>query len=171
MKRISSLFLVAILSGAVTLGAYKLVFDQESNNSTLSIAPTETNYTKNVNLGADNVDFTKAAEEAVHSVVHVKNVSYSRARPNSMMEYIYGYRGGQQRAQVGTGSGVIITEDGYIVTNNHVIQNASELEITLNNNKSYKARLVGTDSKMDIALLKVDTDENINFFYLYHVST
>ncbi|OIQ21007.1 MAG: serine protease [Flavobacterium sp. MedPE-SWcel] len=163
MKRISSLFLVAMLSGAVTLGAYKLVFDQESNNSALSVVPTETNYTKNVNLGAENVDFTKAAEEAVHTVVHVKNVSYSRARPNSMMEYIYGYRGGEQRAQVGTGSGVIITEDGYIVTNNHVIQNASELEITLNNNKSYKARLVGTDSKMDIALLKVDTDEKLPY--------
>lgn len=157
MKKISSLFLVALLSGATTLGAYKLVFDEDINTSSLAVAPLQTNYTKNVALGAENVDFTKAADEAVHTVVHVKNVSYSKARTNSLMEYMYGYRGGEPQAQVGTGSGVIITEDGYIVTNNHVIQNASELEVTLNNNKSYKARLVGTDSKMDIALLKVDT--------------
>ncbi len=79
------------------------------------------------------------------------------------MEYFYGYRAGQPQPQVGTGSGVIITEDGYIVTNNHVVENASELEVTLNNNKTYKARLVGTDSKMDIALLKVDTKDKLPY--------
>lgn len=164
MKRFSSLFIVALLSGATTLGAYKLVFDEDTNASTaLSVVPTQTNYTKAVALGAETVDFTKAADEALHTVVHVKNVSYSRTSSNPVLEYFYGYRGGEQRAQVGTGSGVIITEDGYIVTNNHVIQNASELEVTLNNNKSYKAELVGTDSKMDIALLKVDTDEKLPY--------
>ncbi|AXG72793.1 PDZ domain-containing protein [Flavobacterium arcticum] len=163
MKRISSLFIVALLSGATTLGAYKLVFDEDTANTSLSVAPAQTNYTKTVALGAENVDFTKAADEAVHTVVHVKNVSYSKTPSNPIMEYFYGYRGGEQRAQVGTGSGVIITEDGYIVTNNHVIQNASELEVTLNDNRSYKARLVGTDSKMDIALLKVDTDEKLAY--------
>ncbi len=96
-------------------------------------------------------------------VVHVKNVTVSEVPSNPIMEYFYGYRGGQQQTQIGTGSGVIITEDGYIVTNNHVIQNATELEVTLNNNKSYKAKLVGTDSKMDIALLKVDADEKLPY--------
>jgi len=56
---------------------------------------------------------------------------------------------------------VIISEDGYIVTNNHVIQDASELEVTLNNKETYKAKLVGTDSKMDIALLKIDADKKL----------
>ncbi|HRG19094.1 MAG TPA: trypsin-like peptidase domain-containing protein, partial [Flavobacterium lutivivi] len=79
------------------------------------------------------------------------------------MEYFYGYRGGQQQEQVGTGSGVIISEDGYIVTNNHVIKDATDLEVTLNNNKSYKAKLIGTDSKMDIALLKIDADEKLPY--------
>jgi Do/DeqQ family serine protease len=80
------------------------------------------------------------------------------------MEYFYGTRGGgQQQEQIGTGSGVIISEDGYIVTNNHVIKDATELEITLNNKKSYKATLVGTDVKMDIALLKIDTDEKLPY--------
>jgi Do/DeqQ family serine protease len=162
MKRISSLFLVALMSGATTLGAYKLVFDNDTNKSALSIASTEPNYSRNVSLGAENIDFTAAADNAVHTVVHVKNTSYATVR-NPIMEFFYGYQGGQQQQQVGTGSGVIITEDGYIVTNNHVIQDASELEVTLNNNKSYKAKLVGTDSKMDIALLKVDTPDKLPY--------
>lgn len=162
MKRISGLFLVALLSGATTLGAYKLVFDENAPSSALSVAPAQTNFTKTVGYIPESVDFTAAAEKAVNTVVHVKNVSYSTA-PSSPWDYIFGYRGGQQQAQIGTGSGVIITEDGFIVTNNHVIQNASELEVTLNNNKSYKATLVGTDSKMDIALLKVETDEKLPY--------
>lgn len=161
MKRISGLFVVALLSGATTLGAYKLVFDNDKPSSALSIAPSSS-YTRNVNFtGPESVDFTKAADEAVHTVVHVKNVSYGSSDP--YMNYMYGYRGGQQPAQVGTGSGVIITQDGYIVTNNHVVENASELEVTLNNNKTYKAKLVGTDSKMDIALLKVDTSDKLPY--------
>jgi Do/DeqQ family serine protease len=161
MKRISGLFAVALLSGATTLGAYKLVFDNDKPSSALSIAPVS-QYSRNVNFtGPESVDFTKAADEAVHTVVHVKNVSYGSSDP--YMNYMYGYRGGQQPAQVGTGSGVIITQDGYIVTNNHVVENASELEVTLNNNKTYKAKLVGTDSKMDIALLKVDTKDKLPY--------
>ena len=80
-----------------------------------------------------------------------------------MMEFFYGYKGAQQQEQIGTGSGVIISEDGYIVTNNHVVKDASEIEITLNNKKSYKAKLVGTDSKMDIALLKIDTEDKLPY--------
>lgn len=163
MKRISSLFLVSLLSGATTLGAYKLVFDNGHEGPVLSVAPSEQNYTRTVGYAPEGADFTAAADKAVHTVVHVKNVSYATV-PSSPWDFIYGYRGGgQQQQQVGTGSGVIITEDGYIVTNNHVIQGASELEVTLNNNKSYKATLVGTDSKMDIALLKVDAKEKLPY--------
>ena len=79
------------------------------------------------------------------------------------MEFFYGFKGQQQQEQVGTGSGVIISEDGYIVTNNHVIKDATEIEITLNNKKAYKAKVIGSDSKMDIALLKIDTDEKLAY--------
>jgi Do/DeqQ family serine protease len=163
MKKFSGLLLVGLLSGATTLGAYKLVFDNDTASSALSIAP-EHNYNRTVGFGgAESVDFTQAADKAIHTVVHVKNTSYATV-PNSPWDYMFGYRGGgQQQQQVGTGSGVIITEDGYIVTNNHVVQNASELEVTLNNNQSYKATLVGTDSKMDIALLKVETKDKLPF--------
>lgn len=165
MKRFSSLFLVSLLSGATTLGAYKLLFDSDhawfrNGNSVVTVAPS--NYGRNVALAAETVDFVEAADKTVHSVVHVKNVS-RRTISNPMLEFFYGYNGQKQQEQVGTGSGVIISEDGYIVTNNHVVKDATELEITLNNKKSYKAKLIGTDSKMDIALLKIDADEKLPY--------
>jgi len=161
MKRLSSLFLVSLLSGATTLGAYKLFIEKDVNgNSIVTQAPSS--FGRTVGMGAENIDFTSAAENAVHTVVHVKNVSV-RTVYNPIMEFFYGSRGGQQQEQIGTGSGVIISEDGYIVTNNHVIKDASELEVTLNNNKVYKAKLIGTDSKMDIALLKIDADGKLPY--------
>jgi Do/DeqQ family serine protease len=161
MKRLSSLFLISLLSGATTLGAYKLFIEgKENRNSIVTSAPS--NYGKAVGLSSEAIDFTAAAENTVHTVVHVKNVSV-RTIYNPMLEWFYGTRGGQQQEQVGTGSGVIISEDGYIVTNNHVIKDATELEVTLNNNKSYKAKLIGTDSKMDIALLKINADEKLPY--------
>lgn len=166
MKKFSSLFLVALMSGGITLGAYKLFIEkpsvqlQKDGITTLSTLPVA-NYS-NVGFTSEAPDFTEAAELALNSVVHVKNVSY-RQVSDPIMEFFYGYRGGQQQAQIGTGSGVIISEDGYIVTNNHVINNASEIEITLNNKKAYKAKLIGTDSQMDIALLKIDANEKLPY--------
>ncbi|MBC7525745.1 MAG: trypsin-like peptidase domain-containing protein, partial [Flavobacterium sp.] len=162
MKRFSSLFLVSLLSGAVTIGAYKLFVEKDfGRNSIVTEAPSSLG--KNVGFSAENIDFVDAASKAVHSVVHVKNVSI-RTVSNPIMEFFYGSRGGsQQQEQVGTGSGVIISADGYIVTNNHVIKDASDIEITLNNKKIYKAKLIGTDAKMDIALLKIDADEKLPF--------
>ncbi|WP_026713309.1 Do family serine endopeptidase [Flavobacterium daejeonense] len=165
MKRFSNLFLVSLLSGATTLGAYKLLFDDNgyfSDNKKAITTLSSDNYTKRVGLSSDVLDFTEAADKTVHTVVHVKNVSYQKVS-DPMLEFFYGYRGGQAQEQVGTGSGVIISEDGYIVTNNHVVKDASEIEITLNNKKSYKAKLIGTDSKMDIALLKIDADEKLPY--------
>lgn len=160
MKRFGSLFLVALLSGATTLGAFKVFFSDENSKSIVTVAPE--NYSRNVGFGAENIDFTTAADKAIHTVVHVKNVS-RRTVSNPMLEFFYGYSGSQQQEQVGTGSGVIISEDGYIVTNNHVIKDASEIEITLNNKKTYKAKLIGTDNKMDIALLKIDADAKLPY--------
>ncbi len=157
MRKFGSLLLVSLLSGGVTLGAYKL-FLEPNTASKITIA--NPNYAKNVSLGAENIDFTTAAENTIHAVVHVKNKTISKI---PVMDFFYGYRGDREQTQIGTGSGVIITEDGYIVTNNHVIQDATELEVTLNNNKSYQAKLVGTDSKMDIGLLKIEVDEKLPY--------
>lgn len=157
MRKFGSLLLVSLLSGSATLGAYKL-FLEPNNTSKITLA--NPNYAKNVSLSAENIDFTTAAENTIHAVVHVKNKTVSKI---PVMDFFYGYRGDREQTQIGTGSGVIITEDGYIVTNNHVIQDATELEVTLNNNKSYQAKLVGTDSKMDIALLKIEADEKLPY--------
>jgi Do/DeqQ family serine protease len=157
MRKFGSLLVVSLLSGAVTLGAYKFFLEP---NKASKITLANPNYAKNVSLGAENIDFTTAAENTIHAVVHVKNKTVSKI---PVMDFIYGYRGDREQTQIGTGSGVIITEDGYIVTNNHVIQDATELEVTLNNNKSYQAKLVGTDSKMDIALLKIEADEKLPY--------
>jgi len=165
MKRFLSLFLVSLLSGTVTLGSYKLLFDDngyfsKNKNSIVTLAPNSSGRT--VGLSTEAVDFTEAADKTIHTVVHVKNVS-RKSVSNPILEYFYGYKGDQLQEQVGSGSGVIISEDGYIVTNNHVIKDASEIEITLNNKKSYTAKLIGTDSKMDIALLKIDASEKLPY--------
>jgi len=165
MKNFSTLFLVSLLSGVVTLGSYKLLFDTNgyfSNDKDTLVTTASDSYGKKVGLSSEVLDFTEAAEKTIHTVVHVKNVS-RRTVTNPILEYFYGYKGGQSQEQVGTGSGVIISEDGYIVTNNHVIKGASEIEITLNNKKSYQAQLIGTDSKMDIALLKIDAEEKLPY--------
>lgn len=132
MKNLGSLFVVSLMSGAVTLGAYKFIENQRSNSD--SFITTSPNYNKAVNYkGAESVDFTTGADKAIHSVVHVKNVSV-RTVYDPFASFFYGQSGSQQQEQIGTGSGVIVSEDGYIVTNNHVIQDATELEVTLNNN-------------------------------------
>lgn len=101
-------------------------------------------------------DFSDAAETAVHTVVYVKVVKRAAKMPSSIMDLIFGFA--TPKDQEGMGSGVIIREDGYIVTNNHVIAGADQIEVTLENNKSYPAKLVGTDPATDIALLKIDED-------------
>lgn len=161
MKQTFRLLAVALLAGAMTLGGYKYFVESESiaivaQEESPSFIPTNFNSEAN----AVNFDFTEAAEKTVHAVVHVKNTSLT-IQPTNTFEYFNG--GGKQRAVVGSGSGVIISEDGYIVTNNHVITNASQLEVTLNNNKTFSAELVGTDSKTDIALIKINSDEKFPY--------
>ena len=165
MNRISSLFLVSLFSGVLTLSAYKLLFDNNgyfSTNKNSIVTDAPNSFGRTVGLSTEAVDFTEAADKTIHTVVHVKNVSRQTIN-NPLMEFFYGFGGQQSQEQVGTGSGVIISEDGYIVTNNHVVKNASEIEITLNNKKSYPAKLIGTDSKMDIALLKITTEEKLPY--------
>jgi Do/DeqQ family serine protease len=161
MKRLLSLFLLALTSGIFTLTAYKLWFEPKipthfESQSLLPFVQASNTGTAFIADADSSSNFIKAAENTVNAVVHVKNVTISRS-PGGLLEFFYGYEE-RARPQVGTGSGVIISPDGYIVTNNHVISNATQLSITLNNNKTYEAVVVGTDPNTDIALLKVDSD-------------
>lgn len=157
--------IVSVFSGAVTLGAYKIFIEQPTDemvteNSELPYFTTSTTPVSYNGAGVNEVDFTIAAEKTVNSVVHVKNVALSQ--PGSFMDFFYGSEG-RQRSQVGTGSGVIISPDGYIVTNNHVIAKANEINVTLNNNKTYEAEIIGTDPNSDIALIKIEADGKLPY--------
>lgn len=165
MKRFTSLLLVAILGGLITLGGYKF-FVEESNanfswDEELPVFKTSNTPVSSAANGIDAVDFTVAAENTVNAVVHVKNLTISKAAP-SIFDFFYGSEA-RQVPQIGSGSGVIISPDGYIVTNNHVIAKATELKVTLNNNKSYDAELVGTDPNSDIALIKIKADRPLPY--------
>lgn len=164
MKKVIGLLGIAIVGGMMTLGGYKLFFDQPViiERTVENPIPTiQSNYTNTLNTSKDasTLDFTLAAERTVNSVVHVKNTAI-KSGINSWNDL---FNGPRKYEQVGTGSGVIISSDGYIVTNNHVIDNATDLEITLNNRKKYKAELIGTDQKNDIALLKINVDEKLPY--------
>ncbi len=119
----------------------------------------ETTY-KNVDFsGGVFPDFTYAAENSVNGVVHVKVLKREEApREATILQHFFGYGVPQAlpRESVNSGSGVIIAPDGYIVTNNHVVEGASEILVTMNNNKSFNAEIVGADPVTDIALLKVE---------------
>lgn len=161
MKKILSLVLVSAIGGALTLGAYKLFLEPE-NKYLVTTASSNPSFipTSNVMNSANAPDFTIAAESTVNAVVHVKNVSISDGQLT--LQDLFSGRS-TPRAQMGTGSGVIINADGYIITNNHVINNSDELSVTLNNNKTYKAEIIGSDPKTDIALLKINADEDLPF--------
>ena len=164
MKKIATLVFVSALGGALTLGTYKLF--EENNSSITHKQVSDSSFTipvtyKSTNTSlpkAEAVDFTTAAEKTINTVVHVKNTAIESGAI-TFEDLFFGRR--SQRVQVGTGSGVIISPDGMIITNNHVIKGAQEISITLNNNKTYEAELLGTDPKTDIALLKIEAEEDL----------
>lgn len=160
MKKLVSIVLFSALGGAMTLSAYKLFIEKPQVVIEKSIktnpAVVQATYSKNAVKSFENTDFTVAAEKTLNAVVHVKNTSIEVVR-DPFSEFFYGQGNGVKKfSQVGMGSGVIISPDGYIVTNNHVIRDATELEVTLNNKKVYKAKVIGADSNNDIALLKIE---------------
>ncbi|QXP70480.1 trypsin-like peptidase domain-containing protein [Polaribacter sp. R2A056_3_33] len=168
MKKLLSLLGMAVLGGAITLGGYKMLFNENVVIERTISHPVKTvtaNYNpalSNANAIANSVDFTVAAENTVHAVVHVKNTSI-RTQSNPIDLFFGNSSGTRKFEQVGTGSGVIISQDGYIVSNNHVVDGASDIEITLNNKQKYKATLIGTDKENDIALLKIDVDFDLPY--------
>tara|TARA_R110001632_G_scaffold43376_6_gene110109 strand:+ start:107627 stop:109009 length:1383 start_codon:yes stop_codon:yes gene_type:complete len=166
MKKFFSFLSIAILGGIITLGGYKAFIEkpvviEKSNEQPLQTF--QTNFKSpefEANLSTYSpTSFTEAAEKTVHAVVHVKNTAI-KSSINSWNDF---FNGPRKYEQVGTGSGVIISADGYIVTNNHVIDGATNLQITLNNQKKYEATLIGTDSKNDIALLKIESDDSLPY--------
>ena len=146
----TTFFIQYWLTGNVDKQPGKTITFESSISQPVSLRPFDT-----------NTDFTVAAEKTIHAVVHVKNVTNTKG-PQSLMDFFYGYES-YSTPQIGTGSGVIVSPDGYIVTNNHVIEEASELEVTLNNNANYAAKVIGTDPNSDLALLKIEAEEELPY--------
>ena len=119
--------------------------------------------TQNTNfsyLDSQKPDFVEIAKKSINTVVHVKSASSSES-DFSIEDFLFGQV--QRKPQLGSGSGVIISSDGYIVTNHHVIENAENIQITSNNNQSYNAKIIGSDEQNDIALLKIESLEELPY--------
>ena len=162
------LFLAAIGGSSVTLlasgGVNRDVYVPSTKANSNVIEQQDKN-TVTVASTAAPVDFTKAAESTINGVVSIKSFASARQQDDLLdfWDFFFGQgssRRGQQQEQEpkakGLGSGVIISNDGYIVTNNHVIDGAEKLEVTLNDNRKFNATLVGTDPNTDVALLKIN---------------
>ena len=119
--------------------------------------------TQNTNfsyLDSQKPDFVEIAKKSINTVVHVKSASSSES-DFSIEDFLFGRV--ERKPQLGSGSGVIISSDGYIVTNHHVIENAENIQITSNNNQSYNAKIIGSDEQNDIALLKIESLEELPY--------
>ena len=107
-------------------------------------------------------DLTFAASKSIDAVVHVKNTSIVEESDRWSLQFFYG---DDSKKKVGTGSGVIISPDGYIITNYHVIENSTEVIVTTNDNKEYEAEIIGYDKLYDIAVLKINSDLNLDYVF------
>ena len=153
-KQILLSILIAIIGGLIAVLVYARLDGQKS-----TIVVEEKPAVRYINLtgeaSAAPSDFTTAAEIAVDGVVHVKTKSMREGTGNPIYDFFFGYGYGQPEPVVGYGSGVIISEDGYIVTNNHVIEGSQSIEVILNDKRSFDAKILGADPATDLAVLKV----------------
>ena len=157
MKRIIELVLVAVITGVSVAW-----FLNKNNNTEYSqeviieeVPSQRVSYTPE-----NNADFKTSAKTAVDQVVHVMSSGSQEIR--SPFDFIFG-GAPQQIETLSSGSGVIISKDGYIITNNHVIRSAHEIEVILNNKKTYKAKVIGRDARIDLALLKIEAKDGEEF--------
>lgn len=174
-KNIFFIVLVAVLSSVVTLLGYNVITRDgkalggtTSGNTSQAIGTYANSFDQDRNMVLTNLtttdgypDFTEAAAKSVDGVVHVKTKTISQQQYINPFDFFFGFgeRTPQPREQVGFGSGVIISKDGYIITNNHVVENATEVSVSLNDNREFTAKVVGADKMSDIALIKIDGDD------------
>lgn len=175
-KNILGVLMVATIGGLTSIGIQKAIEKQYDDNTTFTQTPNShsipvsyANYFSSTPVNGP--DFRDAAAKTIDAVVHIKT---EYQRKNSTYDYFYGQSdplydffkgnswGSRQAPIIGYGSGVIISDDGYIVTNNHVVQDANKVEVTLNNKKTYFAKVLGTDPTTDLALIKVE-DKNMPY--------
>lgn len=172
MKRdVLSYLAIAAISAVTSVATLTVATSSKENNdpeqvATISDQPFSTNHAVDAQFASRVVrteypDLTYAAENAVKAVVNIRATVTveSRAMPRDPFFEFFGYpQGGMQREAEAGGSGVIISEDGYIVTNNHVVNNATKLRVTLHDGRAYDAKVIGTDPATDVALIKIEAE-------------
>ena len=163
MKSTLKTLIVAVVSALITLAAHDYFLEEKIEiveNEKPSLIPTSYSFKTN-SVAAEMTDFTRAAEKTVNAVVHVKNTSIQKGNVSGWLRQFYGDDFDEKR--IGTGSGVIVSPDGLIITNYHVIEDATEIEVTSNKNKTYTAEVIGSDPSTDLAVLKIKTNESLPF--------
>ncbi|MBO7575441.1 MAG: trypsin-like peptidase domain-containing protein [Bacteroidales bacterium] len=166
-KGFITVLLSVLLSGLTAYAIVKSAAPEQGGAQTKTVYTSDGQAVRTVNLSlSDYPDFTYAAENAVEAVVFVKVTIKAQQQQRQqyrdpLLDFFgfgngYGFGGGDRQ---GSGSGVIIRPDGYIVTNNHVVSGATTIEVTLNNNKTYEATVIGADPVTDVALIKIDATD------------
>lgn len=169
LKNLLAGLLMAVLGAVIALFAYSRLNERTLANAVVNSTEIDSGkaqaYLTSLQQRAGQIDFTYAAEQTVHAVVHVRTTSRMGSQAqNPIMEFFYGPQYQQRPREVrGYGSGVIISADGYIITNNHVIDEAENVEIALNDRRTFPAEVIGRDPSTDLALLKV---KGTNFPYI-----
>ena len=167
MKSFTKSFSIALITALISVVIYDQYFNNHydiPNNNLKNTVLIPTNYKVHTNsIAGEKTDFTIAASKTIDAVVHVKNTSSSSSNLPSFYRYFYDEDELPER--IGTGSGVIVSPDGYIITNNHVIEDSNEIEITTNDNKSYQAKIIGTDPDTDIAVLKINSNKKLPYVF------
>jgi serine protease Do len=174
-KNVLFFVLIAVVSSVVTLFGYNVINRNSVANTSGNTVTSEeigaysATFDQNKNVVLTNLttsdgypDFTEAAKRSVDGVVHVKTKTVSQQQYINPFDFFFGFGDrmpSQPRERVGFGSGVIISSDGYIITNNHVVENANEVSVSLNDNREFIAKVIGTDPQSDIALIKIEGDD------------
>jgi serine protease Do len=162
MRKFGSLFLAAVLGSVCTVASYQFLeedFGKVKVEHITTVPTAKVSYHVDANGKAVPLDFTVAAEKVMPAVVHIKSTIQTPQREQSPFvdpfQEFFGQRQQQGPAQA-AGSGVIINSNGYIVTNNHVVEDADVVEVSLLDNRTFKAEVIGTDPDTDIALIKIN---------------
>ena len=161
-KKYLGIFVIALLGGLIAVFIYAKLNPRHDRIITANMQTPANFASLRAEYDPTNINFIDAAKKSVEAVVHVKTES-TRQATNPILEFFYGDNYNESQPVLGFGSGVIISSDGYIVTNNHVIENSDKVFVTLNDKREFEAEIVGTDPSTDLALLKIKGD---NFHFL-----
>ena len=167
MKKIGLTLLTAFVGGALALGAYKVIEGKYADNMSFEDKQKvyfTSNKTAPVVSSTGALDFTEAAAAVTPAVVYIKTTYSSQSgggqdQLEQMFGDMFGQRARPQGQQQASGSGVIISTDGYIVTNNHVVEKADKISITTNDHRIFQAKVIGTDPNTDLALIKINATD------------